>query len=53
MTGKRAKVFTLNTSTFANGEKELVKEMNDFLKDKNILTIEKLDTNTYVVYWEE
>jgi len=48
---KRAKIFKSTNSSFMS--QEIIDEMNKFMENKNICSIESLKDQTYVIYWEE
>lgn len=50
---RRAKIFKSSNIVNNTMSKETIDEMNKFMEDKNISSIETLNETAYIIYWEE
>lgn len=50
---RRAKIFKSSNIVNNTMSKETIDEMNRFMEDKNISSIETLNETAYIIYWEE
>jgi len=53
VTKKRAKIFKSTNIVSDDLSRETIDEMNNFMANKNICSVESINGTTYVIYWEE